>query len=120
MLAFRVCSIERNADACAWCNFNSCSEFPRPPFLVSKQIEEMKHVPYNVYSGCSFTGLALAVDLKVLCLVVPLFSPFTRLSFLALVSFLSVLFDMFFAAWRESYRKTRLVRKAEVERERSA
>lgn len=72
MLAFRVCSSERNADACAWCNFNSCSEFPRPPFLVSKQIEEMKHVPYNVYSCCSFTGLALAVDLKVLCLVVPL------------------------------------------------
>lgn len=63
-LLFHVCSSERNADACAWCNFNSCSEFPCPPFLVSKKEKRDRNVPYNVYSCCSFTALTLAVDPK--------------------------------------------------------
>lgn len=104
-LLFHVCSSERNADACAWCNFNSCSEFPCPPFLVSEKEKRDRNVPYNVYSCCSFTALTLAVDPK---LSLPccsfFFSP--RLSFLFPVSVPPLSFHltccMAWKLWRKS------------------
>lgn len=116
-LLFHVCSSERNADACAWCNFNSCSEFPCPPFLVSKKEKRDRNVPYNVYSCCSFTALTLAVDPK---LSLPCCSFFFLLVCRFYFRFLShPCRSILLAAWRESYgEKARLVRLAKVERER--